>query len=198
MGDEMGALGQALASALTSSFFLRFELSEYEPPKAIGNGRNWHGFHLGESRFQSLVTLNLETNAAGFIDCLTLCLDRAILSQPTDRSFARDIAESFLTWALPVDDRLSVAELVAEIGDISRYGSIVSPHAEISRSDLPHFPSPGYRVFLGYESEFEQELAGSRLRIVNLNWSRRHVEMLTPPGYDGETMWMWLIVRPRR
>jgi hypothetical protein len=65
----------------------------------------------------------------------------------------------------------------------------------VPQPELPRFPSPGYRCFLGHEGAFDQDLGQTALRLVNLNWQRRPLEVMTPPGYDSETMWIWLIVR---
>jgi len=177
-----GSLGQALGLATTAAFFTAFDFIAYEPAKPIGGGQVWHGYRPADPRFHGLATLNLETDQSEVIDRLTLCLDRAGLLYPGTGAFLRHIAGDFLNWALPAADQAAVAELVVEI-----HGS--------ATSDLRPFPSPGYRAFLGHEGEAEFSLASSELRIVNLNWRRHPDDVATPPGYDRETMWLWLTVR---
>jgi hypothetical protein len=83
--------------------------------------------------------------------------------------------------------------LIDEIGDFR--GSRVIRHASMPEPDLPHFPSPACRTFLGYQGDFDLTLATTDLRFVNLNWQRRELNVATPPGYDAETKWFWLILR---
>lgn len=198
--ESSGAIGQALSAAARSDFFNWFHMTRDEAPRAIGDGRIWHGYRPSGPKFHELVTLNFETDRCDRIDRATLCLDRKCIESSIDAPFARDIACSFLIWALPAADRRLAAPLIDEIGDFR--GSVVPirhdaglHHASIPTPDLPRFPSPAYRTFLGYQGDFDQELEAMALRFVNLNWQRRDVNVATPPGYDAETKWFWLIVR---
>jgi hypothetical protein len=190
-----GAIGRPFASIDGDPFFTWFHLVPSEAKRELGEGRCWHGFRPEGARFNALVTLNLETDAASLIERATLCLDRGFIERPADAPFARDIAKSFFNWALSADDRRLAAPLIDEIGDLRRGPGTVIQHTSVPQPELPRFPSPGYRCFLGHEGAFDQDLGQTALRLVNLNWQRRPLEVMTPPGYDSETMWIWLIVR---
>lgn len=178
-----GFLGNRPELLLQSGLFGDFRFAEYEPAKPIGAGRTWHGYRPDAQRIRDAVTLNLEVDAEGSIDRLTLCLDRDLIERAADSSVARHLATGFLACILSEAGRSALGGLIDEIGDPAAL--------------LPRFPSPGYRVFLGHQADFDQDLPGGQFRIVNLNWSRRRDQIATPPGYDGETMWLWLIVRRR-
>lgn len=195
MGQYTGAIGQALSLAETSEFFTWFHLARYEAPRAIGDGQTWHGYRPTSPKFHNLVTVNLETDRREQIDRLTLCLDRQFIESPTDAPFARDITRSFLSWALSAADSQRAGSLIDEIGDFRASPVPVIRHVSMPEPELPQFPSPAYRTFLGYQGDFDQELETIDLRFVNLNWQRRELDVATPPGYDGETKWFWLIVR---
>ncbi|HVJ34424.1 MAG TPA: hypothetical protein VND94_15015 [Terriglobia bacterium] len=187
-----GILGSRPELLLQSPLFGDFRFAEYEPAKPIGAGRTWHGYRPGAERIRDAATLNLEIDTEGSIDRLTLCLDRNLIERPADGSFARGLAAGFLTCTLSEAGRLALGGLIDEISNIPVSNM---PAASDPAAILPRFPSPGYRVFLGHQADFDQELPDSQFRIVNLNWSRRRDQVATPPGYDGETMWLWLIAR---
>ena len=94
-------IGSDLKAALSQEFFRWFHLERYEPPQALADRRTWHGFHPSGEKFQALVTVNLETDAADRIIDAKLCLDRAFVEHPKDGAFARDITASFLRWGIP-------------------------------------------------------------------------------------------------
>ena len=93
-------IGAELKAALDQEFFRWFHLERYEPPQALADERTWHGFRPSGEKFQAVVTVNLETDAADRIIDTKLCLDRAFVEHPKDGAFARDIAAGFLRWAL--------------------------------------------------------------------------------------------------
>ncbi|HVJ43137.1 MAG TPA: hypothetical protein VM639_16665 [Dongiaceae bacterium] len=199
-GGSGGAIfGARPETLLHSPFFTAFRFVEYESAQAIGAGRTWRGYRPCAPHLADGATLNLEIDAEGGVDQLTLCLDRGSVDGAVDSRFARDLAASFLVWSLPEADRAAIGDLIEEIGDRTRSGAAAPPVSDTrAAATLPRFPSAGYRVFLGHQGNFDQDLPDSQLRIVNLNWSRRHDQAATPPGYDGETVWLWLIVRRRR
>ena len=90
--ESLGAIGQALSAAVRSDFFRWFDLTPDEAPRAIGDGRTWHGYRPSGPKFHGLMTLNIETDRLGQIDRTTVCLDRKFIESATDASFARDIA----------------------------------------------------------------------------------------------------------
>lgn len=197
MNESDGALGQDLTAAAASDFFTWFHLQLAEPPRDIGAGHHWHSYRPSGSKFHNLVTLNIETDPLHCINRATLCLDRAFIEHTKDGAFARDIAKSFLGWVLPEVDRLQVTSVIDEIGDIRAGVMPVLRRADAHLPDLPRFPSPAYRTFLGYQGDVDLDLTLANLRFVNLNWRRRPLDVATPPGYDAETMWIRLIAHRR-
>jgi hypothetical protein len=193
-----GAIGQPIAMTAVDPFFAAYQLIASEAVRSLGEGRSWHGFRPEQPGLSTLFTLNLEADAASLIERATLCLDRNLIARPREAAFVRDLAKRFLIWALPAEDRHLAAPLIEEIGGLRHGPGTVTRHADLPQPDLPRFPSPGYRCFLGHEGSFDQDLGMSALRLVNLNWQRRPLAVMTPPGYDAETMWIWLIVRRLR
>src|ERR1700745_581006 len=155
-GPYAGTIGQALSMVEKAELFTWFHLAQDEAPREIGEGRIWHGDRPSGPKFHDLVTLNIETDAVGQIERTTLCLDRQFVERPTDAAFARDIARSFLIWALPAGAQAEARSLIDEIGDLRPLSIPVIRHAGVPQPVLPRFPSPGYRTFLGYQGEHDQ------------------------------------------
>ena len=65
-------IGSTLTGALNQEFFRWFSLERYEPPQALADGRTWHGFRPSGEKFQSLVTVNLETDPGDRIGGVTV------------------------------------------------------------------------------------------------------------------------------
>jgi hypothetical protein len=99
-----GVLGQALSLAEKSEFFAWFHLAPYEAPQAIGGGTIWHGYRPTGPKFHDVVTLNLETDQAGVIGRLTLCLDRQFIDSASSAPFARISPAAF--WSGPSRKRI--------------------------------------------------------------------------------------------
>jgi hypothetical protein len=154
-----------LKPALDQEFFRWFNLERYEPAQALADGRAWHGFRPSGDKFRPLVTVNLETDAAGRIIDAKLCLDRAFVEHPKDGAFARDITASFLRWALSGDQQKAVADLLGALGDLGpnviRLAGAPAPVPAGSSGALT-------RAYLGQEKDAEQALPDALLRITNL------------------------------
>lgn len=175
-------IGAALKVALDQEFFRWFALERYEPPQTLVHGNTWHGFRPSGEKFRSLVTVNLETEGDRVIDA-TLCLDRAFVEHPKDGAFARDIAASFLRWALSPDQQAAIGGFRTELGDL---GPNVIRLSQASAPPPAGDPSPLYRVYLGRDKEAEQVLPGVLLRLVNLQAR----EGPRDPRHD----WIWIRV----
>ena len=177
-------IGATLTAAMNQEFFRWFHLERYEPPQGLADGRTWHGFRPAGEKFQTLVTVNLETDAGDRIIDAKLCLDRAFVEHPKDGAFARDITASFLRWALPQDRQATIAGFLSELGDLG-------PNViRLSRTPPAPAGSPGplYRVYLGRDKDAEQVSSGAVLRLTNLQAR----EGPRDPQHD----WIWIRVAP--
>ena len=174
-------IGSALTAALNQEFFRWFHLERSEPSQALADGRTWHGFRPSGEKFQSLVTVNLETDADDHIIDAKLCLDRAFVEHPKDGAFARDITTSFLRWVLSPGQQELLSEFLSELGDL---GPNVIRFARAPAKSPPGGPGPLYRVYLGREKDAEQALPSVLLRLTNLQAR----EGLRDPQHD----WIWI------
>jgi hypothetical protein len=174
-------IGSLLTRALDQEFFRWFSLERYEPPQSLADGCTWHGFRPAGAKFQALVTVNLETDAAGRVIDAKLCLDRAFVEHPKDGAFARDIAASFLRWVLSSESQSAVAEFLNELGDLG-------PNVIRMCRTPPATAAPGplYRAFVGQTKDAEQPLLGVTLRLTNLQAR----EGPRDPRHD----WIWIRV----
>jgi hypothetical protein len=174
-------IGSALSPALNEEFFRWFHLERHEPRQALADGRTWHGFQPSGAKFQTLATVNLETDAADCIIDAKLCLDRAFVEHPKDGAFARDITTSFLRWALSPDQQAVLAGFLGELGDL---GPNVIRLARAPAPLPPENPGALYRVYLGRDKDAEQALPGAVLRLTNLQAR----EGPRDPRHD----WIWI------
>lgn len=110
----------------------------------------------------------------------TLCLDRAFVEQAKDGAFARDIAGSFLRWALPGEALARLGDFLAELGDP---GPNVIRLAGVPRPALPAQPTAPYRVYLGRDKDCDLALPGMVLRLTNLQAR----DAPRDPAHD----WIW-------
>jgi hypothetical protein len=177
-------IGSTLAAAMNQEFFRWFHLERYEPPQGLADGRTWHGFRPSGEKFQPLVTVNLETDAGDCIIDAKLCLDRAFVEHPKDGAFARDIATSFLRWALSQDQQATLVGFLSELGDLGPNVIRLSRNAPAPTGG----PGPLYRVYLGQDKDAEQALPGAVLRLTNLQAR----EGPRDPQHD----WIWIRVVP--
>lgn len=172
-------LGKTLSAATSDDFFRWFDWERYEPASKLADGNVWNGFRPKGEKFRALATLNVETDAADRVVDMTLCLDRAFIEQPKDAPFARDLAASFLRWALSETERRAIADFLNELWDLGpnviRLGNA---------APLPADPSPPYRVFLGRDKDCDIDFPDRRLRLVNLQAR----DGPRDPRHD----WIWL------
>jgi len=177
-------IGSELSHALDRDFFRWFHLERSEPLQVLADGNTWHGFRPSGAKFQALVTVNLETDAADRIIDAKLCLDRAFIEHPKDGAFARDITASFLRWALSEAQQGAIADFLNELGDLG-------PNViRLARTAMPPPRSPGplHRVFLGRDKAAELALPGALLRLTNLQ--------ARDGPRDPQHDWIWIRVVP--
>jgi hypothetical protein len=177
-------LGHRVADAADHDFFRWFHLTRYEAAQRLADGTTWHGFRPDGAKFRELVTVNLETDAAERITDAKLCLDRAFVEHPKDGPFARDIAASFLRWAVPPEEqrRDGLADFLREMGDlgpnvIRLAGPATPPRSKEKASSL-------HQVYLGERKEAELLLTGVCVRLTNLQAR----EGPRDPRHD----WIWI------
>jgi hypothetical protein len=172
-------LGKPLGAAISDEFFRWFHWERYESPSKLADGNVWNGFRPQGEKFRALATLNVETDAADHIVDVTLCLDRAFVEHPKDGAFARDVAASFLRWALSENECSVIAGFLDELGDLGPNVIRLGKAAPV-----PADPSPLYRVFAGRDKECDIDFPDRRLRLINLQAR----DGPRDPRHD----WIWL------
>jgi hypothetical protein len=176
-----GAFHRPLAELAQGEFFAWFHLELFEgDPKSSGS------YRPNGAAFRDLVNLQLTGNALHELDEAKLCMDRAFIADRKNGAFARDIARSFLNWALPAGDRAKIGDLIEEIGNMAAAGAPVIRHASMPDPVLPARPSAGYRVFLGIDKDCDIDLGARKLRLVNL---------LPAAAGGGKDDWIWILIR---
>jgi hypothetical protein len=134
-----------LQNELHSDFFGFFHL---EPTGTTASGaQTWHNFRPSGSAFHALVEVDILAGADGAIGAASLGVARSFIDDPRNAVFARDIAKSFLAWAIRSPSP-PIGNLIANIADLSGVGTTV-----IIRPPAPRPPPPdttgAYAVFLG-------------------------------------------------
>jgi hypothetical protein len=128
-------------------FFSWFSLTPSGAPESADAGRAWQEFRPSNPVFARLVALAVLTDRAGCIVEASLGLDRTFLDGRQQSASARDIAKSFLYWALPEDEQAHVAAFLANVADLTAGGATVIMRGP--RTPPPADRSGGYEVFLG-------------------------------------------------
>jgi hypothetical protein len=135
-----------LQSELKSDFFTFFHLEPAGDPIAIAGGQTWHSFRPSGPAFHALVEVDVLTDSGGTIAAASLGIARSFIKDARNGVFARDIAKSFLAWAIR-NPPPPVGNLIANLADLSGSGGTV-----IMRGSAPQPPpdSTGlYAVYLG-------------------------------------------------
>ena len=158
-------IGATLTAAMNQEFFRWFHLERYEPPQGLADGRTWHGFRPAGEKFQTLVTVNLETDAGDRIIDAKLCLDRAFIEHAKDGRFARDITASYLRWVLPEAVQKELGGFLQELGDLGP--NVIRFKGAPALLPSAH-PSALHRVYLGEDKDAGVDLTGLTLRLTNL------------------------------
>ena len=148
---EFPAMGARLnlQSELGSDLFSFFHLVPVGTPTAVGGSQAWHSFRPSGPDFHDLVEVDILAGADSTISMASIGLDRSFISDPRNAVFARDIAKSFLAWAVR-NPSPQISNLIANLADLSGAGRTI-----IARGPAPPPPPPdttgAYGVFLGRE-----------------------------------------------
>jgi hypothetical protein len=164
---ETGAASPAerrLADQRGADFFTWFHLEPVaDPAVSVAHG-TWHAFRPAGEVFRPLVELGVLVDLADFIVETRLGLDRAFIGG-RNGAFARDIAGSYLLWALGSAAREEARGLFTNIEDMRNLATPL-----ITGVPLPA-PSPdltgAYEVFLGREAEVDTTFATQRVTLTN-------------------------------
>ena len=95
IGADLGAV------RLASDFFKFFHLT----PAGPANAQRTTDFRPSGPQFQLLARVSVTLDAQGKITAITLVVLRSFIDDSLNGPFARDIAKSYLSWALPPDAR---------------------------------------------------------------------------------------------
>lgn len=165
-----GMIGMKLADAKKKDIFNFFHFKE------MGRDKNSAGtlVEYGTKCMGHAAVMVVEVSGADeTIEAANLTLPRSFVDGDTVCVFARDIAKSFLSQAIPESDFESYKTLIAEIefgqsrpnkkGDTTK----IIQFAGNSPPKLPDTPTPGYNTYLGNQKTFEGVFAHSKLNIIN-------------------------------
>jgi hypothetical protein len=125
-------LGNRLSDAQRSGFFSWFCLSavsadEVSLDPAIGSAQDCR-FRPSGQRFHQLVELAVRLDESECIRAAHLGVARSFIDAPAIRPFARDVAKSFLNWALPTEAGSALRREIALIGAFADGESVVISH----------------------------------------------------------------------
>jgi hypothetical protein len=136
-----------LQSELQSDFFSFFHLAPAGDPIAVAGGQAWHSFRPSGPAFHALVEVDVLTGSTGTIAAASLGIARSFINDARNGVFARDIAKSFLAWAIRSPSP-QIGNLIANVADFARSGTPV-----IMRGSVPAPPPPDttglFDVYLG-------------------------------------------------
>lgn len=132
-----------------SDFFTFFNLEPVGAPISAGGSQAWHSFRPSGAVFRKLVELDVLTAANGTIVAAYLGLDRSFIDNPGNGIFARDIAKSFLTWAVGKPSP-QIGNLIANLADPAAAGTVVIMSGP-APAPPPSDTTGGYGVYLGRE-----------------------------------------------
>lgn len=156
-------LGSRIEDAKRTDFFTFFHL---EATGAVFATEQNHviGFKPEGEQFRELVSVHVTFDTDKRIVAIDMVLVRSFVDHNTKGVFARDIAKSLLRSAIPQEDEGAIADLVNEI-EFPPAGSGQSVITARPPPKLPARQTPGYLVYLGKRSFFEQTLTRCRLRL---------------------------------
>jgi hypothetical protein len=162
-----------LAGERGGEFFAWFNLVERGTPTAQQDGRMRHGFHPAGSAFQSFVKLDLMVAHDDTILAAQLALDRDFVDDIRNGSYARDVAKSFLAWALRHEQGPAARALIANIANLAASGTPVIVRASAMPAPPPADSSGGYEVFLGQRVAARLPFEGASVALRNTANGRR-------------------------
>ncbi len=157
-----GGIGKKLIPERESHFFRWFSLEPTDEPEWHLHGDGRRTFRPSGPAFHALVRLDLLVSPDDEVMAAELHLDRRFVEDARNAPFARDIAKSFLSWAI---DGAEATPLVANIADFR-----ASPVPPLSRSRGPAPAKPagaGYAVYLGNEPSATELINGMQVALAN-------------------------------
>ncbi|HLH12850.1 MAG TPA: hypothetical protein VKV77_13365 [Methylovirgula sp.] len=178
-----------LAAEQRSEFFTWFHLVPMEPAATAEGAQAWHRFRPSGPAFHGLAELDILAAADGTIRAASLGLDRSFIDDRRNGVFARDIAKSFLAWALR-NPSPQISALIANLDDLS--GGLV-----IMRGPPPAPPPPdrtgGYNVYLGKAENVSFEEDGVTIDFANLPGPLPSGPLFAPsPSSENRSSGRWL------
>jgi hypothetical protein len=115
-GDDR-AIGGTIAEERESGFFLWFQLEPSDEPDLPASAGNRRSFRPSGDKFRPLVRLDVRVDDRERMIEAQLNIDRRFI-EGRDSPFARDIASSFLAWALKNETGAEKEALIANIGNM--------------------------------------------------------------------------------
>jgi hypothetical protein len=167
LGNSSGALGGTLAEEQGTEFFRWFHLEPGEEPLRPADRGAWRSFRPSGPAFHSRVRLDLLLGDNQVVIAAELRIARGFI-EGRQSAFARDIAKSFLTWALKREAAARGHPVIENIADMGAANAPV-----IMRADaVPPHPAPdptgGYAVFLGERARTATDVGGARVTLTNM------------------------------
>jgi hypothetical protein len=162
-----------LADEREGEFFTWFHLQERDAPAPEPGGRMRHCFHPSGPAFQEFVKLDLVVARDDAIVAAQLALDRDFVEDARNGPFARDIAKSFLLWALRHEPGPAARPLIANIANPAAAGTPVIAHTGTMPGPPSADSSGGSDVFLGQRLAAKLALAGASVALRNTANGRR-------------------------
>lgn len=184
-----------LPTEMKSNFFQFFNLEASCPVVPGENGTRWQCFRPSGTSFHALVELDVQTDARGGIIASQLGIDRGFIDSPRNGAFARDIAKSYLGWAIPAAPG-DIAILASNIGDMTQAGGQVIMRQDAAAS-VPPDTTGGYAVYLGKTENVALKGPGFTLDLANVVGALPAEHIFTPPtaGADPTNRWLRIGVR---
>ncbi len=176
-----------------SEFFSWFHLKPVASLQEVEGGF-WHAFRPAGLSFHDRVCVEIRTDEHGIIVESVLGLERSFIGGP-DAAFARDIAKSFLRWALSGPAASEAESLIANISDLQGAGSVLMR----GHSLPPPLDTSGlYAIFLGSHEHGETRFAGMQTGMTNLPGAMPAAYLFQASVEPGPALWGWLKISVRQ
>jgi hypothetical protein len=191
------AMAGTLPQALRSNFFQFFNLTGSCAPVRVGH-KVWLCFRPSGPAFRALCEVDVETTEAGDIVETRLGIDRAFIDG-RNGIFARDLAKSYLGWAVP-DPPRSIATLIANIANPAASGGTVLLHGPAPPPPPPD-TSGGYAVYLGRGARIVLKEPNATFELANFAGALPPKNIFAPVWQAAtgmpEKRWLRIDVEPR-
>src|SRR5262249_35144586 len=144
-----------------------FHLQPDGAPNPPAPGVTRQSFRPSGLAFQPLVKLDVLVSGAEEVAGAELWIDRHFVDG-SNSAFARDIAASFLSWALGEERDDTARTLIANIGDMRAANEPVIMRADAVPPPPPHDRTGCYAVYLGQMPSAAIPLPHARLALENV------------------------------